>query len=113
MTDPTELPDTEPRQRVLAARLLTYVGEAAAKDLVLLADLDETIQKLLDRGRTAWPTLELSDDAFIRHLGERLALAPDPPRALLAVHAEDLFLACACARGLEEAIAELEARHFS
>src|SRR5262245_52853691 len=92
---------TTSRARVLAARLLSAVGEASAKDLAMLADLEDILQKLLDAGRAAWPSLDLSDDDFLKHIGERLTSAPDAPRALLAIHAGDLFLACACAHGSE------------
>ncbi|MEZ4442746.1 MAG: sigma-70 family RNA polymerase sigma factor [Polyangiaceae bacterium] len=55
--------------------------------------------------RAAWPSLELSREIFDRYLEEH---AQGPPDAL---HLADLYLACACARGNEGAIALFRERY--
>jgi RNA polymerase sigma-70 factor (ECF subfamily) len=53
-------------------------------------------------GRAAWPSLRLSDEALAAHVAEMPeAGAPSFPSA-------DVFLACACANGVEGAVAEFE-----
>ena len=61
------------------------------------------IVELHQLGRAAWPTVELAPEAFAAYLAER---EPTPARAA------DLYIACACARGDEEAIGRFEATYF-
>lgn len=58
-----------------------------------------------DAGRLAWPGVDLAREDFERHLREARDAAPDGTS--LAV--TDLFLACACARGVRGAHRALEA----
>jgi RNA polymerase sigma-70 factor (ECF subfamily) len=60
-------------------------------------------------GREAWPRVPLAEEDFLRHLAERLP-SGDTGGVLAAVHAADLYLACACARG-EPAAHEALERH--
>jgi RNA polymerase sigma-70 factor (ECF subfamily) len=65
-------------------------------------------------GRAAWPTLALDAATFVQHLGRHLpapAVADD--RAWAALHASDLFLACACAAGDPRALALFERQFLS
>lgn len=64
----------------------------------------ERIATLLDAGLAAWPGVVLDREAFVRALEERV---PDDV-AIEAVHATDLVLALACARGDARAIAHFE-----
>lgn len=64
-----------------------------------------SLQELCGAARAAWPGVVLSDEDFGRHL-ERHVPGMDAD-ALCQVHASDLFLACACARGDPAAL-----RHF-
>lgn len=67
---------------------------------------DQILRTLLDEGRSAWPAIPLDPELFVRHADARLpagdALTGRPP---FVPPAADLFLACACAHGLPEAIA--------
>ncbi|MHA7629570.1 sigma-70 family RNA polymerase sigma factor [Corallococcus sp. M7] len=60
------------------------------------------------RARAAWPGVELSREDFLAHLAARTTAAGGAPLP----HAEDLFLACACARGLPTALAHFERQHI-
>jgi len=66
-------------------------------------------QGLLARAHAAHPATWLDDATFIRHA--RSFAATDGE--LAALHAGDLYLACACARGVHAAIVVLEMEHFS
>lgn len=71
-------------------------------------DLEDRLQQLVARGHAAWPQLALPAPTFARHLGTVLAECEDLGVALSDLHAEDLFLACACAQGLPAAHAAFE-----
>jgi RNA polymerase sigma-70 factor (ECF subfamily) len=62
-------------------------------------------------GRAAWPDLEVDPAAFTRHLAERVDEGEDPAAAVGALHAADLYLACACGAGSAAAV-EAFARRF-
>jgi RNA polymerase sigma-70 factor (ECF subfamily) len=83
-------------------------GGAAGAALEPSARLEERLAEIAGAAEAAWPQLRLSRPAFVRYLGEKIAAKADGARALEAVHASDLFLACACARGLAGAEAALD-----
>lgn len=75
------------------------------------SDLDAALAEALAAGRAAWPDLALDPHDFIAHLTARLPEGPDPGAAVRALHAADLYLACACARGDARALAWFD-EHF-
>jgi RNA polymerase sigma-70 factor (ECF subfamily) len=52
-----------------------------------------------------WPADWLSDEAFLDHLRARVVAQRDPDGALSRLAVADLYLACACARGVVPAVA--------
>jgi len=68
-------------------------------------DLEDRLAALVAQGAAAWPELALAPEAFVSHLGARLAT----PQALEVVIAPDLFLACACLVQEAAALRTLEA----
>jgi RNA polymerase sigma-70 factor (ECF subfamily) len=62
------------------------------------------VRMRFELGRSAWPQLPLEFEAFRRHF-ERHA-SSEGPRA--ESHAADVYLACACAHGMDDAIAAFE-----
>ncbi len=76
----------------------------------VFAEADESaLQALLEarlaaaRGR--WPRVQLDDDSFLEHLARH---ASPTLAGLESQNLEDLFLACACARGDRAALQELD-----
>jgi RNA polymerase sigma-70 factor (ECF subfamily) len=76
-------------------------------------------------GQAAWPRVALDPAAFARHIGCVLDVDTSAARdaagvvsgaaasaGVAALHIGDLFLACAAARGMPQAIAELDARYI-
>jgi RNA polymerase sigma-70 factor, ECF subfamily len=63
-------------------------------------ELEPALLALIDEGRRRWPAFEISDADFAAYLRERSGPNGLPPQ----VHAGDLLLACACARGLVAAV---------
>ncbi|WP_338872444.1 sigma-70 family RNA polymerase sigma factor [Myxococcus stipitatus] len=62
-------------------------------------------------GREAWPEVVLAEEDFSRYLAQRLGTEAVSSMASQDVPVADLYLACACARGIPAAHAALE-RHF-
>lgn len=78
-----------------------------------LEALEGTLARLWERGRAAFPEVDLSDEVFAAHLAHHVPDAVQPMAsgdALSDIHAEDLYLACACAHGLKAAVAVFERR---
>jgi RNA polymerase sigma-70 factor (ECF subfamily) len=71
-------------------------------------ELERTLEALVSRGRAAHPDLSLDAVAFAAHLG---ACGASVGSDGVAVHAEDLYLACAALRGDGAAVAELRRAH--
>jgi len=71
--------------------------------------MEEALRRLLDEGRNAWPTLDLSEEAFVRHLASRHVT--DEP--LENLRAADLYLASACTERVSGAIEAFERAYMS
>jgi RNA polymerase sigma-70 factor (ECF subfamily) len=64
----------------------------------------EDIHEAWRAATTAWPGLDVTEAAFAEYLQARLAAS----EGAAGVHAADLLLACACARGDERALATFD-----
>jgi RNA polymerase sigma-70 factor (ECF subfamily) len=69
--------------------------------------MEAALRQAWEKGRAAWPTVDLDEATFASHVREKL-----PPDAgaeqLERLDAAGLYLACACARSLPSALAELD-----
>ena len=74
--------------------------------------LTAVLQAVLREAREAWPSLALPPERFVEHLGAVVDPERDPVEQLPSLAAADLFLARACAEGVEGA-AEAFATAFS
>src|SRR5689334_23192125 len=83
---------------------------ALREDAADAAAMEEAIRRVAEAGRAAWPGVELGDEALAAWLAERVPDGADPAAALGALHAGDLYLACACALADPAAIAAFEAK---
>lgn len=91
----------------LSRALLGSAGAAAGQDLAVSA-LEQAMAALWAQARATWPDVELAALAFAQHLSRFRRPDEDPQRFLDAIHAADLYLACACAQGLAPALAALD-----
>jgi RNA polymerase sigma-70 factor (ECF subfamily) len=66
--------------------------------------LEAGLRARLEAGRAAWPTLSLDAHRFVAFLAARTEEAELPPLE----HAADLYIACACAGGVDGAVALLD-----
>jgi RNA polymerase sigma-70 factor (ECF subfamily) len=71
-------------------------------------DLEQALDAAVADALRAWPTLALAPEAFRQHLAGKVPEGTAPAELSAAVCVPDLFLACACARGVDGAAAELE-----
>jgi RNA polymerase sigma-70 factor (ECF subfamily) len=99
--------------RGLAHAFQQEVGEDdAARATFDTADLTRRLSALYERGRAAYPGLEVTEAAFGGCLARAVARWAGPTwrAALEGLAIEDLYLACACAGGSPGAVAAFEAR---
>jgi RNA polymerase sigma-70 factor (ECF subfamily) len=73
--------------------------EGAPEDHAALATL-------VARARAAWPSIDLDTGALVAFIARRISTGPRD--ALARLHAEDVYLACACSRGDPVALAEFD-----
>jgi RNA polymerase sigma-70 factor (ECF subfamily) len=102
--------------------LLRAFGEGCARAAGPAPDLTAghavALEQAVAVGRAAWPDIALEASAFGFHIGrvmEASAKLSDAAAAaaISVLHIADLFLACACARGVPEALAEFETRFIA
>jgi RNA polymerase sigma-70 factor (ECF subfamily) len=87
------------------APFLTSLPAERRSAAITAAALEAALAAALDAGRAAWPDVALDPLDFAAHLGARVPDAPDLAAAIAELHAADLYLACACARGEPRALA--------
>lgn len=79
------------------------------------AELERQLLQAWEGARAQWPTVALPAEPFVTHLAERLPQAPEPARSLEPLleplYLSELYLACACLRGMDAAL-ELFERHY-
>src|SRR5262249_4210651 len=66
------------------------------------------LSEIMRAARAAWPGIVVADDEFVAYLAARLPAGDDAVAALGALRTNDLFLACACARGDAAALRAME-----
>jgi RNA polymerase sigma-70 factor (ECF subfamily) len=85
-----------------------------AEDVGRSVDSIEAALRALDAaGRSAWPEVPLQAQAFAVHIADRVRAQRNVNDALSGLHAADLFLACACSRGVPAALAAFERTHLA
>ncbi|WP_241759144.1 sigma-70 family RNA polymerase sigma factor [Pyxidicoccus parkwayensis] len=91
---------------------LQQLGTGARRGYADLPGLEDVLASLYAAGQQAWPGVSLAEEDFLRHLASRVPQDEEPSRVLASLHAADLYLACACARGDSTAHAALERHVF-
>jgi RNA polymerase sigma-70 factor len=79
-------------------------------------ELERLLARACDAARAAWPALALSGERFVQHLAERLPPVPaggSLESALFKLSLGELYLACACAEGVPEAMQALEQEYLA
>jgi RNA polymerase sigma-70 factor (ECF subfamily) len=97
----------------LATKLCRYAAGGVESPPEQAAAIEARLFAILAAGRAAWPELSLSDDDFLRYLGERLPEEARLPEALEGVNAPDLHLACCCALQRPRALEAFERHCFA
>ena len=75
-------------------------------------DLEQALDAAVAEALREWPTLPLAPEAFRPHLAAKVPDGTAPAELSTAVCVPDLFLACACASGVDGAAAEFERRYM-
>jgi RNA polymerase sigma-70 factor (ECF subfamily) len=95
----------------MAAGLAELFLEGRAPPYPSVDELEAVLSGFATAGRKAWPDVDYDEHAFARDLGRKVP-AGDVLAALSVLRAPDLFIACACARGVERAITLFEERYL-
>jgi RNA polymerase sigma-70 factor (ECF subfamily) len=95
----------------LGPALLAALPEASRRELAGGQGLDELLAGHLASAHVAWPELAQRDEDFVAYLAARLP-ERNTREALEGVHAADLWLAAACARGMPGSANAFEGRYM-
>lgn len=99
-------------ERPLSSAFLAHVEDGVAREnLSASPDLEHELEQLFQQGRLAWPGVVLPVEEFLAYTAARVPASADADQLFGRLHAEGIYLACACARGNAEAIALFE-RHL-
>jgi RNA polymerase sigma-70 factor (ECF subfamily) len=75
--------------------------------------LEPALRDLVSSARMAHPTVDVAPAEFVAYAAERLVVQEELETAVAALHAGDLYLACACAKGDSTALAVFEKQFLS
>ena len=89
--------------------LLAVLQAARQVESPIAGALGTKLLEMVDRARAAHPAVRIPDATFVGAIVDRLGEEPAVVD-LTALHAEDLFLACACGAGDRAALDEFEQR---
>jgi RNA polymerase sigma-70 factor (ECF subfamily) len=84
------------------------MGQMVVRSVVMEGNLDPAVERLYEAGRTAWPTVALARDEFVRFVTARMGTS----EAAAPLFASDLYLACAWLAGDAAAHEALESGPF-
>jgi RNA polymerase sigma-70 factor, ECF subfamily len=97
---------------VFVSALEARLGHSCRSDMSTSA-LEQHLVQLLSSSRDAFPSVHLAPEVFVRYVADRVAAnLPLLSTAMRALRGIDLYLACACAHGDEEALAIFDERYF-
>jgi RNA polymerase sigma-70 factor, ECF subfamily len=93
----------------LATVFLARLPDAVRAEHEQRADLETSLASIVAAARAAWPGVTIEEGDFVAHLAERMTAGA----ALADMHASDLYLACACARGSAAALRAFDSTYFA
>lgn len=99
---------TSPTPATLAMLLRGWLAGAAAPAVASPDPLDAQLVDIVHSARRAWPSVELAPEAFIAHLARHAPAGVAIEAGLARMHTDDLYLACACALGIPDAVRAFE-----
>lgn len=87
---------------------LVAIARTVLGDRELFDDIEARFAECIATATSAWPAFHVARERYVRALAERLATDVPAERALAALHAADLYLACGCVDGDPAALAAFE-----
>ena len=83
--------------------LARHLDEPTQESVRAVPGMGDTLVAMHAEGARAWPTVPLSLEEFLPFIAERLRGEGDPALIVQQLRPADLYLACACSRGVPEA----------
>lgn len=96
----------------LARLFILHLSEAQRPRAVDSPHLHQVLADILETARYAWPKISLPAEVFLPFLAKRVQEGGPLLEALKDLRASDLYLACACSRGDDRALALFD-EHFT
>jgi RNA polymerase sigma-70 factor (ECF subfamily) len=93
-----------------AARFMMHLQRPTTLDP---AETERVLDEKIAGAQAAWPTVTLDEDRFLQHLARHLPNDGAPLVRLKELRADELYLACACGAGDEEALKLFEEGPFA
>jgi RNA polymerase sigma-70 factor, ECF subfamily len=100
-----------PDRDELAGAFLAALADPAVDGAKAITDLDARLAEKLAAGQARWPGIDVAGPRFVGFLAERLPSHLPCGEGLAGLHAEDLYLTCACTDGVAGAVEQFEAAH--
>src|SRR5271168_2973007 len=97
------MPDAPPNAEHLARVFLAACRDGGPRP-PNGAEIGELLHAQIVAVQAAYPEVRFDDEIFVRHLARHLPAGAGLRAWLGAIHAGDLYLACACAEGVPAAI---------
>lgn len=79
-----------------SALLIAFRAHAGSSAMCDARGIEAALRSRVEEGATAWPSVALDQDVFVRHLARHSFDGELPPFE----HAAEMWLACACAHGV-------------
>jgi RNA polymerase sigma-70 factor, ECF subfamily len=89
---------------------VSELGAESSARALAVANLDALLDTIVERCRTAWPSIDLDAATYLAHLARHVESEDDLAAALESARVAELYLACACAIGNPKATTVLEER---
>lgn len=95
----------------LSQGFITHLAHDKQAAFSAIEGLEDLLATHLRAARDAWPGVELSEDRFLQHVAERVAV--ERAASFATLPAADLYIARACLDGNPAAIRAFEDRYFA
>jgi RNA polymerase sigma-70 factor (ECF subfamily) len=99
-------------ERRLVDLFLPHLSAEAMDAIGSLDRLELALSDALELARGTFSEIPLPTEPFLAHLAQRIPNGARPDEILLELKVADLYLACACLRGVPQAVARFESEYL-
>jgi RNA polymerase sigma-70 factor, ECF subfamily len=96
----------------LTSLFKAHLGQGVRDQVEPTSAWENRLERLVSEGRASWPRVNLPADRFIPFMAARVPEESSVAAWIESMNVKDLYLACACAQGNDEAVAVFKERFF-